>query len=113
MKACNWGISIDRSALNEMLRPLSNIDIGTCLEPETKEWCRGVLTGMGYNEVVSGTHQDPDKLRPFKRFYLGLRGRIIQHIESGQQPVLAYRKAPTGGVAEYVSDYSFMCIETI
>ncbi|EFZ04318.1 Uncharacterized protein MAA_01392 [Metarhizium robertsii ARSEF 23] len=101
IKACNWGIPIDQSALNEMARPLSNIDIDTCLEPETKEWCRRALTEMGYDEVVGGSHQDSDKLRPFKRFYLGLRGRIAQHVESGRPPILAYRKAPTGGVAEY------------
>ncbi|KAJ3454677.1 hypothetical protein MRS44_013277 [Fusarium solani] len=100
-KACNWGIPIDRPVLGEMLRPLAGIDISTCLEPETKEWCRGVLTEMGYDDVVLGNHQDPDKLRPFKRFYLALRDRIIQHIESRQPPVLAYRRAPTGGVAEY------------
>ncbi|KAM6504687.1 hypothetical protein FSOLCH5_015189 [Fusarium solani] len=100
-KACNWGIPIDRSVLGEMERPLADIDISTCLEPETKNWCRQVLLEMGYDQVVLGTRQEPDKLRPFKRFYLGLRDRIIQHIESGQQPVLAYRKAPTGGVAEY------------
>jgi hypothetical protein len=102
-KACNWGIPIDRSVLGEMERPLADIDISTCLEPETKNWCRQVLLEMGYDQVVLGTRQELDKLRPFKRFYLGLRDRIIQHIESGQQPVLAYRKAPTGGVAEYVS----------
>ncbi|RKK07477.1 hypothetical protein BFJ65_g17683 [Fusarium oxysporum f. sp. cepae] len=39
-KACNWGIPIDRPVLGEMLRPLAGIDISTCLEPETKEWCR-------------------------------------------------------------------------
>ncbi|EXM13626.1 hypothetical protein RAB80_014374 [Fusarium oxysporum f. sp. vasinfectum] len=100
-KACNWGIPIDRPVLGEMLRPLAGIDISTCLEPETKEWCRGVLAEMGYDDVVLGNHQDPDKLRPFKRFYLALRDRIIQHIESRQPPVLAYRRAPTGGVAEY------------
>ncbi|KAM6505360.1 hypothetical protein FSOLCH5_014584 [Fusarium solani] len=100
-KACNWGIPIDRPVLGEMLRPLAGIDISTCLEPETKVWCRGVLTEMGYDDVVLGNHQDPDKLRPFKRFYLALRDRIIQHIESRQPPVLAYRRAPTGGVAEY------------
>jgi hypothetical protein len=102
-KACNWGIPIDRPVLGEMLRPLAGIDISTCLEPETKEWCRGVLAEMGYDDVVLGNHQDPDKLRSFKRFYLALRDRIIQHIESRQPPVLAYRRAPTGGVAEYVS----------
>ncbi|KAL9567423.1 hypothetical protein ACKAV7_008373 [Fusarium commune] len=100
-KACNWGIPIDRQVLGEMLRPLAGIDISTCLEPETKEWCRGVLAEMGYDDVVLGNHQDPDKLRPFKRFYLALRDRIIQHIESRQPPVLAYCRAPTGGVAEY------------
>ncbi|KAK2923019.1 hypothetical protein FoTM2_017261 [Fusarium oxysporum f. sp. vasinfectum] len=90
-KACNWGIPIDRPVLGEMLRPLAGIDISTCLEPETKEWCRGVLAEMGYDDVVLGNHQDPDKLRPFKRFYLALRDRIIQHIERLQ----------LGGVAEY------------
>ncbi|EXL39130.1 hypothetical protein FOCG_18251 [Fusarium oxysporum f. sp. radicis-lycopersici 26381] len=100
-KACNWGIPIDRQVLGEMLRPLAGIDISTCLEPETKEWCRDVLAEMGYDDVVLGNHQDPDKLRPFKRFYLALRDRIIQHIESRQPPVLAYCRAPTGGVAEY------------
>ncbi|KAM4061483.1 hypothetical protein HRG_013171 [Hirsutella rhossiliensis] len=84
-----------------MERPLADIDISTSLEPETKNWCRQVLLEMGYDHVVLGTHQEPDKLRPFKRFYLGLRDKIIQHIESGRQPTLAYRKAPTGGVAEY------------
>ncbi|KAM4061373.1 hypothetical protein HRG_013096 [Hirsutella rhossiliensis] len=86
---------------DEMERPLADIDISTSLEPETKNWCRQVLLEMGYDHVVLGTHQEPDKLRPFKRFYLGLRDKIIQHIESGRQPTLAYRKAPTGGVAEY------------
>ncbi|KAH7186843.1 hypothetical protein DER44DRAFT_816761 [Fusarium oxysporum] len=100
-KACNWGIPIDRPVLGEMLRALAGIDISTCLEPETKEWCRDVLAEMGYDDVVLGNHQDPDKLRPFKRFYLALRDRIIQHIESRQPPVLACRRAPTGGVAEY------------
>lgn len=104
-KACNWGISIDRTVLGELVRPLANIDISTCLEPETKDWCREVLREMGYNKVVLGNYQEPDKLRPFKRFYLGLRDRIIRHIESGQQPLLAYRKAPIGGVAEYVRCY--------
>ncbi|KAH8657239.1 hypothetical protein BGZ61DRAFT_594247 [Ilyonectria robusta] len=84
-------------------RPLADIDISSCLEPQTKDWCRQVLVEMGYDDVVHGTHQEPDKLRPFKRFYLGLRDRIIQHIESSRQPTLAYRKAPTGGVAEYIS----------
>lgn len=100
-KACNWAIPIDRSVLEEVRRPLADIDISTCLEPETKEWCRGVLTEMGFDAVVLGSHQELDKLRPFKRFYLGLRDKIIRHIESEQQPLLAYRKAPTGGVAEY------------
>ncbi|KAG7424877.1 hypothetical protein Forpi1262_v014193 [Fusarium oxysporum f. sp. raphani] len=95
------GVPIDRQVLSEMLRPLAGIDISTCLEPETKEWCSDVLAEMGYDDVVLGNHQDPDKLRPFKRFYLALRDRIIQHIESRQPPVLAYRRAPTGGVAEY------------
>ncbi|KAM4060857.1 hypothetical protein HRG_014336 [Hirsutella rhossiliensis] len=75
-KACNWGIPIDRSVLHEMGRPLVDIDISTCLEPETKDWCHKTLLKMGYDQ-------------------------IIQHIESGRQPILAYRKAPTGGVAEY------------
>ncbi|KAH6881076.1 hypothetical protein B0T10DRAFT_411332 [Thelonectria olida] len=100
-KACNWGIPIDRTVLGELVRPLANININTCLEPETKGWCRQVLREMGYDKVVLGNYQEPDKLRPFKRFYLGLRARIIRHIESGQQPMLAYRRAPTGGVAEY------------
>lgn len=100
-KACNWGIPIDHSVLDEMARPLASIDIGSCLEQPTKEWCSRVLTEMGYNDEVLGTYENPDKLRPFKRFYLGLRDRIIQHIESGQPPLLLYRKAPTGGVAEY------------
>ncbi|EEU38450.1 uncharacterized protein NECHADRAFT_55344 [Fusarium vanettenii 77-13-4] len=39
-KACNWGIPIDRSVLGEMERPLADIDISTCLEPEIKNWCR-------------------------------------------------------------------------
>ncbi|RKK17358.1 hypothetical protein BFJ67_g17707, partial [Fusarium oxysporum f. sp. cepae] len=95
-KACNWGIPIDRPVLGEMLRPLAGIDISTCLEPETKEWCRGVLAEMGYDDVVLGNHQDPAKLRPFKRFYLALRDRIIQHIESRQPPVLAYRRLQLG-----------------
>ncbi|KID82126.1 hypothetical protein MGU_10562 [Metarhizium guizhouense ARSEF 977] len=86
-----------------MERPLSDIDISTCLEPETKHWCRQILSEMGYDHVVLGSHQDPDKLRPFKRFYIRLRDRIIQHFESGQQPMLSYRKAPTGGVSEYQS----------
>jgi hypothetical protein len=102
-KACNWGIPIDRCVLDEMQRPLADIDISTCLEPETKDWCRQVLVEMGYDNAILGARQEPDKLRPFKRFYIGLRDRIIQHIESGRQPVLVYRKAPTGGVAEYVS----------
>jgi hypothetical protein len=102
-KACNWGIPIDHSALAELERPLGDIDINTCLEPETKDWCRQVLVEMGFDNVALGTQHEPDKLRPFKRFYLGLRDRIIQHIESGRRPLLAYRKAPTGGIAEYVS----------
>jgi hypothetical protein len=102
-KACNWGIPIDRCVLDEMQRPLADIDISTCLEPETKDWCRQVLVEMGYDNAILGARQESDKLRPFKRFYIGLRDRIIQHIESGRQPVLVYRKAPTGGVAEYVS----------
>ncbi|EXM13390.1 hypothetical protein V3481_006933 [Fusarium oxysporum f. sp. vasinfectum] len=104
-KACNWGIPIDRHVLDEMWRPLADIDVGTCLEPETKNWCRQVLIEMGYDNVVLGACQESDKLRPLKRFYVGLRDRIIQHIESGRQPVLAYRKAPTGGVAEYHALY--------
>ncbi|KAJ6436054.1 dynamin family domain-containing protein [Purpureocillium lavendulum] len=100
-KACNWGIPIDRSVLSEVARPLADIDISSSLEPETKRWCSAALTEMGYDEVLAGTHPDLGKLRPFKRFYLGLRGRIIDHLEGGRQPVLAYRKAPTGGVAEY------------
>ncbi|KAL6405412.1 integrase core domain protein [Ilyonectria robusta] len=100
-KACNWGIPVDRTVLGDLARPLTGIDISTCLEPETKEWCRGVLNEMGYHNVVLGDHHEPDKLRPFKRFYLALRDRIIRHIESGQRPALAYRRAPTGGVAEY------------
>ncbi|KAM4060438.1 hypothetical protein HRG_014258 [Hirsutella rhossiliensis] len=83
-------------------RPLADIDISTSLEPETKNWCRQVLLEMGYDHVVLGTHQEPDKLRPFKRFYLSLRDKIIQHIESGRQPTLACRKAPTRGVAKYI-----------
>ncbi|KAM4060899.1 hypothetical protein HRG_014369 [Hirsutella rhossiliensis] len=63
-----------------MERPLADIDISTSLEPETKNWCRQVLLEMGYDHVVLGTHQEPD---------------------NGRQPTLAYRKAPTGGVAEY------------
>ena len=102
-KTCNWGIPIDHSVLVELERPLADIDINTCLEPGTKEWCRQVLVEMGYDDVALGTHHEPDKLRPFKRFYLGLRDRIIQHIESGRRPLLAYRKAPTGGIAEFVS----------
>ncbi|KAF1730615.1 hypothetical protein CRV24_008684 [Beauveria bassiana] len=100
-KACNWGIPIDRSILAEMERPVAALDISTCLEPETKAWCRRILTEMGYDEVVGGRHRDPDKLRPLKRFYMGLRGRIVGHLESQLSPILAYRRAPTGGVAEY------------
>ncbi|KAM4062071.1 hypothetical protein HRG_013533 [Hirsutella rhossiliensis] len=48
-KACNWGIPIDRSILDEMERPLADIDISTSLEPETKNWCRQVLLEMGYD----------------------------------------------------------------
>ncbi|KAG7403441.1 hypothetical protein Forpe1208_v016544 [Fusarium oxysporum f. sp. rapae] len=104
-KACNWGIPIDRCVLDEMQWPLADTDIGTCLEPETKDLCRQVLVEMGYDNVVLGTRQESDKLRPFKRFYIGLRDRMTQHIECGRQPVLAYRKAPTGGVAEYQALY--------
>lgn len=101
-KACNWGIPIDRTVLTDMERPLSDIDINSCLEPETKNWCRQLLTEMDFDQVALGSSRDPDKLRPFRRFYLALRDQIIRHIESGQQPVLSYRRAPTGGVAEYV-----------
>lgn len=81
-KACNWGIPIDRTVLGELAQPLAGIDISTCLEPETKEWCCDVLNEMDYHNVVLGDHQEPDKLRLLKRFYLALRDRIIRHIES-------------------------------
>ena len=102
-KACNWGIPIDRAVLQQLQRPLADIDISTCLEAETKDWCRQTFTGLGYDNAVSGTYREVDRLRPLKRFYLGLRDKIIQHIESGQQPILAYRKAPIGGISEFVS----------
>lgn len=102
-KACNWGIPIDRSVLGDMMRPLANIDIDTCLEPETKTWCWEALTELGYDSVSLRGYRELDKLRPFKHFHLALRDQIILHIESGQGLYLSYRKAPTGGVSEYVS----------
>ncbi|KAH7329735.1 hypothetical protein B0I35DRAFT_487754 [Stachybotrys elegans] len=64
--------------LDEMRQTLADIDIGTCLKPETKCWCRQVLVKIGYDNVALGTRQKWDKL-------------------SGQQPILAYCQARTGG----------------
>ena len=96
-KACNWGIPIDLLTVEEVARPLIDIDLGTCLEPETKMWCNRILTEMGIDEVKIGSHRDPDKLRPFKRFYINLRDKIILHLESGEEPELRYRTKPRGG----------------
>ncbi|KAH8653306.1 hypothetical protein BGZ61DRAFT_468157, partial [Ilyonectria robusta] len=81
-KACNWGISIDCTVLGELVRPLANIDISIYLKPEIKNWYCEVLREMGYNKVILSNYQEPDKLRPFKRFYLSLRDRIIRHIKT-------------------------------
>ena len=36
--ARNWDISIDRSDLDDIAAPVADIELGTCLSPETKEW---------------------------------------------------------------------------
>jgi hypothetical protein len=102
-KACNWGIPIDRSVLQEIAQPIQDIDIGTCLLPETKQWCDAKLLELGFAEARRGAYRDPDKLQPLKRFYLDLRVCVDQHIRSGQAPWLAYLEKPRGGVRRYVS----------
>ncbi|KAJ9129682.1 Integrase core domain protein [Pleurostoma richardsiae] len=104
-KACNWGIPVDPLVLAEMAGPVKDVDLGTCLSAETKEWCSQELKDLGIEQVRLGSREDPDRLRPFKRFYLVLRDRIVHHIEEKTPPELAYLEKPLGGVQAYEELY--------
>lgn len=105
-KACNWGIPIDQQVLQEMSEPIQDINLGSCLSPETKQWCQNELDKMGIAEARLGHALDSDRFQPFKRFYLALRDKIILHFETGNGPELGYRRRPVGGIQGYVSSPS-------
>lgn len=94
--------SPEQDLIRTMLAPLDEVNVDDFLTPTTAAWCQAQLTELGFDPTLQ---TEEDRRRPYFNFYIQLKGRIQQHLDSGREPVLGMIEAPRGGVEHYVCDH--------
>jgi len=72
-------------------------DKDSFLPGETYEFCRSVLTNIGFSESLRPPLRSREEIAsPFYNQYITLRTTIQQHIDLGAEPQLGLLSTPTG-----------------
>lgn len=96
----DYAVPIDQAEVLSMLAPLDEIDIDSCLTPDTRMWCNAQLDDLGWTGTLG---PEEDRAQPFKPFYLAMRERIHIHVQTAAAPRLEITTRHAGGYRRFVS----------